>query len=527
MSDISKTTSLTEILERYPEARRIFDRYGLHGCGGEHGPAETLEFFARVHEVDVERLRVEIRSEAFQPAPKPYRYEPTVADYIYRRFFKAGIAVVLTVGALWGAVNLLQIALEQNFLQLHLVPAIHAHAHAMIFGWCGLFVMGFAYQSFPRFKHTTLAWPNLANLTLYLMLGGIAARVAAELLQPQVAGMVLGAIAAVAEITAITLFILIILRTARRSLEPHNPYEKFIFAALAWFFIQAILSDVFFFAKATAASRDELIHRIALLDGPLRDIQLLGFVAMIIAGVSQRFIPVVYQLGQPKRGRPLLIFWLMNGSLVLDVVSYVLILTTGNVFFALGLEASFVLMLVWAVLLVRQIGIFSKPGECDRSWKFVRTSYVWLLVAMVMLPFFPVYGVLTHQYFAHSFMGAYRHAFTVGFITLMIMGIAARVVPILAGLDSSRLSSLWGPFILLNLGNAGRVTLQILTDFIPRVAYPLVGLTGFLEMAGLTWWGFDLWRAMNISRTRRVAPVFIQLANRSRKAEPSPQRSAP
>jgi hypothetical protein len=320
----------------------------------------------------------------------------------------------------------------------------------------------------------------------------------------------LAAIAALAETSAIAVFILIILKTARRSLEPHNPYEKFIFAALAWFFIQAIFSGAFFFAKATAANQSELIRRIALLDGPLRDIQLLGFVAMIIAGVSQRFIPVVYQLERPKRDRQALIFWLMNSSLILDMVSYVLTLTTGNVFFAIGLEASFVLMLVWAVLLVRQLRIFSHPGEGDRSWKFVRASYVWLLIAMVMLPFFPVYGILTHQHFAHSFMGAYRHAFTVGFITLMIMGIAGRVVPILAGLDSSRLSSLWGPFILINAGNIGRVTLQILTDFIPRIAYSLVGLTGFLEFAGLTWWGVELWRVMNASRSRGTAPVFIR-----------------
>lgn len=75
---------------------------------------------------------------------------------LWRRFFKASITVVLSVGALWGAISLLQIALGQSFLQLRLVPSIHAHAHAMIFGWVGLFVMGFAYQSFPRFKYTTL-----------------------------------------------------------------------------------------------------------------------------------------------------------------------------------------------------------------------------------------------------------------------------------------------------------------------------------------------------------------------------------
>jgi NnrS protein len=512
MSELTKATTIAELLERFPSARRVFDRHGLEGCGGERGPRETLEFFARVHQVEAEELLREIRAEISQPAPEPYAYKPTVADYIYRRFFKAGIAIVLSVGGLWGAVNLLQIALHRNFLLLHLVPAIHTHAHAMIFGWCGLFVMGFAYQSFPRFKHTTLWRPQLANSTFYLMLIGIAARVPAELLQPREIGLALGALSAGAELAAIGLFILILFNTARRSVQPHNPYEKFIFTALAWFFIQAIFSGVFFFAKAAAANPQELIRRIALLDGPLRDVQLLGFVALIIAGVSQRFIPVVYQLGRPARDRQSLIFWLMNGSLVLDVSSYVLVLTTGNPLFAIGLETSFILMLVWAVLLVRQLRIFSTPGERDRTWKFVRASYVWLLVAMVMLPLFPVYGVLTHQYFPHAFIGAYRHAFTVGFVTLMIMGIAARVTPILAGLDSDALSSLWGPFILLNLGNAGRVALQILTDFIPHIAYSLVGVTGFLEVTALAWWGIELWRTMNVSRARRLPSIEVPLS---------------
>lgn len=512
---ISKETTPAELVMRYPAARRVFDRHGLHGCGGNEGPAESLEFFARVHQIDADEFLQELQAEINSPSQEKYRYQETLADYIYRRFFKAGIVVVLSVGALWGAINLLQIALDQNFLQFRLVPSIHAHAHAMIFGWVGLFVMGFAYQSFPRFTHTTLWRPGLANLTFYLMLAGIVGRMSAELFQPRPVGFVLGGVSAVVELGAIGLFITILLKTARQSIGPHNPYERFIFGALFWLFVQALLSDVFFFAKATAANEHQLIRRIALIDGPLRDIQLLGFVALIIAGVSQRFVPTVYNLTRPKRDRQTTIFWLMNGSLLLDVVSYVLVVLTGNPVFAIGLEMSYLLMFAWAVLLVRQLGIFSTPRERDRSWKFIRAAYTWLLVAMGMLPFFLVYGLLTHQYFAHSYMGAHRHAYTVGFVSMMIMGVAARVVPILAGVDSNQLDQLWGPFLLINLGNAGRVTLQILTDFLPSVAYPLVGLTGFIEFTALAWWGGELWRTMNLAKTHRskflrapVAPVM-------------------
>ncbi len=493
---ITENTSVAEVVKAVPGARKIFDRHGLHGCGGAHGPSEPLSFFAAVHQADLKGLLQELNAEAQRPQQQ-VEYRENLEDYIYRRFFKAGITIVLTVGALWGAVNLAQIAAGKSFLQLHLVQSIHAHAHAMIFGWVGLFVMGFALQSFPRFKNTTLWRPHLANLSFYLMVTGIIARMSAELLIQTGPGLALGFFSGAVELIAIVLFLTVLYNTACKSVGPHNPYERFIAASFLWFFVQALLSDFFFFAKATAIGQQQLIRRIALIDGPLRDIQLLGFTALIIAGVSQRFVPLVYGLKRPKKDHNRLIFVLMNLALVLNVVSYVALLTTGNLAWGIGLEIAYLLMPVWAVLLAIQLGVFSKPMQPDRSFKFIRAAYVWLILANGMMPFFLVYGILTHQGFAHAYMGAHRHAFTVGFISMMIMGVASRVVPILAGVNSSRLSNLWGPFLLITVGNSGRVLLQIGTDFWPNVAYPLVGFTGFLEVAALAWWGIGLWKVMN------------------------------
>ncbi len=497
---ITENTSVAEVVKAVPGARRIFDNHGLHGCGGAHGPTEPLSFFAAVHQVELGSLLEELNAEAQRPQQQVV-YRESIEDFIYRRFFKAGIAIVLSVGALWGAVNLAQIALGKSFLQLQLVQSIHAHAHAMIFGWVGLFVMGFAYQSFPRFKNTTLWRPDLANLSFYLMVTGIVARMSAEMLIKAGPGLALGFFSSSIELIAILLFLTILYKTATKSISPHNPYEKFLAASFFWFFVQALLSDLFFFAKATAAGQQQLIHRIALIDGPLRDIQLLGFTALIIAGVSQRFVPAVYGLNRPKKDRNGLIFALMNLALILNVVSYVAVLTTGNLAWAVGLEIAYILMPLWAVLLAIQIGVFRKPMQPDRSFKFVRAAYAWLIIANVMMPFFLVYGIATHQGFAHAYMGAHRHAFTVGFISMMIMGVASRVVPILAGVSANKLSNLWGPFLLITVGNSGRVLLQIATDFIPTIAYPLVGVTGFIEVTALAWWGIGLWRVMNASRT--------------------------
>jgi hypothetical protein len=78
----------------------------------------------------------------------------------------------------------------------------------------------------------------------------------------------------------------------------------------------------------------------------------------------------------------------------------------------------------------------------------------------------------------------------------MIVGVAARVVPTLNGVDARRLPPLWAPFLLLNFGCAMRVVAQVLTDVTP-LAYPVAGASGLLEVLGLAVWGVDLWRIMS------------------------------
>ncbi len=515
MKEITPETSVAEVLREVPQAREIFDRHGLRGCGGEHGPAEAISFFASVHQIDLKRLLRELNAQAAAPAASQpgasYTYKEGPADTIYRRFFKAAIVTVVSVGCMWGAINLLQIATSGTFLRLGLLPAIHAHAQAMISGWVGLFVMGFAYQSFPRFKNTTLWRSELASASFYLLIAGFCSRIIAEMVAPAPVCLFFGVVGFGLEMMAAGIFVTVLLKTARKSLEPRARYEIFILGSVFWFLVQVPLSYLLFFAKTLAGSEAQAVMRIALIDGPLRDIQLLGFAALIIAGVSQRFVPQVYGLRPPKRDRLKVIFWIMTGSLLLNVSCYLLLLTTYKPVFLAGLELAYLMMPVWAILLVKQIGIFSRPQQRDRTFKFVRAAYVWLLVSAFMLPLFPLYSMLTHQMFAHAWIGAYRHAFTVGFISLMILGVSSRVVPILAGVDSASLTSLWGPFILFNIGNTGRVLLQVLTDWYPQAAYPLLGFTGFIEVTALAWWGIHLWRVMNMAMKHRPAVLTINV----------------
>src|SRR5437764_1001139 len=107
---------IPDLLRSAPRARAVLDRYGLRGCGGEGGPAESLAFFARMHGVPLDDLLREVRVAAEGEAePESGACCPRCAsgaakggaggagDAVYRPFFRAGIAVALTAGAVWGA----------------------------------------------------------------------------------------------------------------------------------------------------------------------------------------------------------------------------------------------------------------------------------------------------------------------------------------------------------------------------------------------------------------------------------------
>src|SRR5262249_18297911 len=121
-----------------------------------------------------------------------------------------------------------------------------------------------------------------------------------------------------------------------------------------------------------------------------------------------------------------------------------------------------------------------------------------------LLPLLAPEGDATRLGFSHAYYGAVRHAITVGFVSLMIVGVAAKVVPTLNGLDVRALPGQWLPVVLLNTGCALRVGAQTLTDFTGS-SFPVAGVSGLLEVTGLAVWGVHLWRIM-AGRVRTPAP---------------------
>lgn len=497
---IDPERTIREILAEAPETRRVFDRYGLLGCGGPQGPVESVAFFARAHDIDLGELLGELErcrsAEGGEPPSDPASATRADEDLLWRRFFKGGILVTLTAGATWGAFLLARIALSGSFTTSVSIAEINAHGYAQIFGWLGLFVMGFAYQAFPRFRRTRLAHPQLAAATLPVMLAGILLRSSSEpFARSSGIAFVLAVAGSSLVLAAVGGFAVVILQTIARSRRASHPADLYLVAGTCWFVLGGLGEILHLLNTVLAPSASALVRIVADWQVPLRDVQLHGFALMMVLGVSLRLLPGFFGTEDVPRATVRRSWAALNLALVAEVVGY-LALRGGHGSGKLLMAFGWIGLLGGCALLAVRMGVWRRVDRPDRSLKFVRAAYVWLVGSFAMLAATPFYFAVSGRDFSHAWLGATRHAITVGFFSMMILGISSRVAPILRGIDPQTLSPLAYPFLLLNLGCGMRVIFQVLTDFSPQ-AYPVMGISSLLEVSALIAWAVPLWRAMD------------------------------
>ena len=456
--------------------------------------------------------------------------EPRDAGGIAAAYFLAAAVVGVSLGASWGAHLLARIGALHSFTAVS-VHEINAHGHAQIFGWVGLFVMGFAYHFLPPWNSAPRPSRVLAYLSLALMLCGIAMR---SILEPyaheSVALRYVAAGGSCAELAAIGMFTAAIVTVFRRSRERFEPCDYYIGAALAWFVVQAVWDAIYFLMTSGATSREELLRVIAAWQAPLREVQIHGFAMLMLLGISLRLFPQFYGTlpAAPRRS----VAWLtaINAAILGMIAGFVMMNAAGHRWAALWYSA--VLLLGAGVIaVVAQLRIFGTVRSRDRGIKFFRSAYAWLLLSIIMLVFLPGYqfGLLkwlapesraSQLGFSHAYYGAIRHAVAVGFVSQMIMVIPAKALSGLRGLNEARLTPLWAPFVLLNLGCLLRVSVQTLSDLRPA-AFAWIGISGVLEVAALVLWGAHIARMICHRMPVGASPPAEKVADGDLAAQPA------
>jgi hypothetical protein len=457
----------------------------------------NTEFVAASEYRDAKQLRAKQLSNS----PPSGGTDSRAVTHVYRPFFIAGMLSVLTAGCLLGAVALMGIALQGSFTANSWTPYVLAHANNQLYGWVGFFVIGFALQQHaPRRSRLTLFY-RLAWASLLLMGVGIGIRFAAEPLVPvqPAVWMPLGVLSTLMQLAAVLIFIVNIGLTRFRTGEGLTWQSKFVFAALGWWMLVAA-AEPFFFVAGHGPGRTAFV---AEWFTPYREAQFLGFVAMMIFGVALVKMHSCFGFQKATRSLGETGFYLWNLGLLLRMAGWVTGHRSGFAQMELFHFGGIVLA-AGAVLLVAATRVLDFAYSSNRSQKFVRAAFAWLLVSGLLIVLEPLHLRAIGEPFSHAFTGAIRHAVTVGFISQMIIGVSLTVVARMNDLEDSTLPALWSVFVLLNLGNAARVFLEIGTDYTPGAFLPM-GFTGFVELVALGIWAVAIGRPM--LRTLRPTPV--------------------
>lgn len=496
--NITSETMIPDLLEAYPQSRAVLDDFGLRGCGGPRGPHESLGYFARAHGLDESKVLAQISS-AINSESIPGRAEdatpasnsPEFADTIYRPFFIAGILTILTLGATWGALLLWRISFGGTFKAATAVE-INAHAQAQVYGWMGFFIMGFAYQAFPRFWHTTLIKPRLAALVFSLLVSGVLlASIAMPFSTDYQWARALASCASLAELLSVALFSLHLFMTFKASGKAFEPYIVYVFTALFWFVVSSMVNLCLTFA----AAKEMPLFYTNVCQPALRDMQFHGLGMTLILGVSLRTLPALF--GLPAVSAPLAVAGLimLTFGVLAEIAGLILAQSLTPMSGLLLMDFSRASILAACLTIVLPFRLWRKFPDSDRVEKFIRAAFLWLIISLSMLVASPLYVQVSGIESSHAYAGAVRHAITVGFISLMIMGYSAKVVPTLNGIDARKQTGLILPFLLVNTGCLLRVVLQTATDWQSEI-FPLLGVSGSLEVLGMAIWAAHLLRIL-------------------------------
>ena len=487
---INPGMSVREILTRFPSAEAVFEQHGLLGCGGPNGPREPVGFFARVHRVSpdllIRELNEHLASQTTAPAP-PVKSAPGMV--VYPIFLVTSLAIAIVAGFTTGVVALAMASLGWSLPGVNWLLLVQTHGRFQLYGWAGLFVFGVAYHVVPRFVTTPIAHPGLARASYWLAVIGLGLSVAQMIVGGAIGffhvvfslGILLLLLAAVS-------YAIVVWSTVRASAQPISLPISFVLAAALWLILGLVLELV----EGALSAPGEPIQP-AIEEAGLEAV-LEGFFVVTALGVSLRTLPVFAGLAATRERVLPWVFGATQVGLVLLVSGAFLAgdlndVRTGQIVACIGALILLVAVAtyVWAINLFSRAGLPIAEMGTGRGWaRAIRLAYLFLLIGLALQAEASVGAALTGAPIPWGTLGAARHAFALGFVTLMIVGMASRVIPVFAGKPLWKAwlvdlaAALIGGSVLL------RVPIEVLAPYGSSVTTDaLLAATGPLALAGL------------------------------------------
>jgi len=508
-SVVPPTMSVREIRRRYPSTIPVFERFGLGECGGDDGPDEPVAWFATVHRIPLDDFLREIRAAAVRDAGRATAGPPAKAASLpfSPHFILGSLFLTLTLGSTAGAINLLRIAAGADVSISHR----QIHGHTQILGFAALFLMGIAYHALPRILGVagSLAPSRFSpRVAFWLMASGVVLRNFGQPLGFYPAGRILSLASAALEGAGAALFVSFVFRLLARVREGkydrRDPLLRFVRAGTFYFALAMVVNLA---QGIWLAGHVETALPVGLTE-PFFATAVYGFLLAWIYGFGNRIVTLFLGLAPARRGTPDAALALQAAGVSLAMASWIPGLA---VMPALWLrDAGLVLLALSALVYLAGNGFlwrraaFPAPRVPGSPTVAIRLAFgclaLWALLELAAVALARTTRLPAQNLW---WSDAARHTFTVGFLTLVIIGMSFRILPVFSG------KTLWSPrlaqatYTLILLGVAMRL-LQYPAAFEP-LFYRIGSYMGVPVVLALVLFTFNLMRTMRAKP--RPSPV--------------------
>jgi len=512
---ITPSMSIREIRSRYPSTIPVLEKFGLAECGGEEGPDEPLAWFATVHRLPLDEILAEVRgaalrdSEAKPPAarssgPSKFPFSP--------HFLLGSLFLTLTLGATTGMVNLLRIGSGAE------VPLSHKqiHGHTQVLGFAALFLMGIAYHAMPRILGVGGGPPRTSKLVFWLMFFGVILRNAGQPLGFFAAGRAMSLLSSALEVAGGILFSLFVFTLLRRASDgkygKKDPLLRFVFAGNVCLIAMLVIDAL----QGLWLARHPETSLPGSLTEPFYFAGLYGFLLAWIYGFGNRVVSLFLGVGPARKGTPEAALFAQAAGVAVYLATF--LPGVPGPAALIGRDAGMALVALSAIVYLAGCGFLwrkaAAPALSVRGAPTVaiRLAFgslgVWAVlelagITVARLTAFPAQNPWWND--------AARHAFTIGFVTLLIIGMSFRIIPVFSGkrLWSPRLA--YATYALILLGVAMRL-LQYPAAFHAKL-YEAGSWMGVLVVVALLLFAVNLLKTLR-SNTTPPAPITIAAPKR-------------
>jgi hypothetical protein len=358
--------------------------------------------------------------------PIARRLAPEVPSFPWKPFVVASLAFTLTVGALTGAIDLWNMRVV-----LKAVPIDHhrGHAFAQVFGFLGLFTMGVSLQLAPRFFGAAPATLFRRRLMAWSGIGGVLFLVAGRLGALIPGAPVFSVSGAVLVVVAMSAWLGLIVGFWRAPVTPsgvegaafRDTLHRFLLAGVTWWWLAAAVLLAWTVGQAWG--------------GPLVFVPLESAYAMALFGGTGSWLWGVFlragictlHVKRPPEQAQLRLFGVWQAAAALAA--------SAPWFDVTWLSAVQQLAAAWAVAwLWWTVRPFSGDGlgvEGSLAPRAVQAGLTFLAVFGVL----SLWGALAELglWAPPLLRDATRHAYTLGGVTLLVLGFAGRMVPGFSG----------------------------------------------------------------------------------------------